>query len=451
VKPASTRAARIDAATKDIGPFRLRAHFRQLRGARVWSSPVGQLAAYLGLFLVVAYFKTPQLFKDPRFWAEEGAAYYKDCLGHTFATCLQIVHGGSYQLLENLMVYIASRLPIITAPAATMYLSLAVHLVVVGQIVQFTRAYRLSVAVTALLVLAWALLPATYEVWLSATNVQWVAGVSVLWVLVMPSEWLAEHRKGVLGWCAICGLSGVPGVLLAPVFVLRALLDRSRTILAIALVLGSCAAFQLATLAHFGTSEERTLASHNAITLVVPFFLQTVLSPVFTADFATALGHALAAPRANSGMIPFGIALAGLGVTTVAVAVARSGLRNHLVALTVGAWVLLTLVQSFGGLGRPEIFLSGWGGARYFLAGSVCLCILLAWGTRGPVRALRILASGLMACIVLSGAVQAKLSSWQAGMLTGPSWRHQIRTCPVGKPCRVMVWGGADWAFDIVK
>jgi len=61
------------------------------------------------------------------------------------------------------------------------------------------------------------------------------------------------------------------------------------------------------------------------------------------------------------------------------------------------------------------------------------------------------LAFGLMACIVLSGAAQAKLSSWQTGMLTGPSWRHQLRTCPVGKPCRVMVWGGAVWVFDIVK
>ena len=451
MKPAVTRAARIDAATGGIRLIRLGAHFRQLAGARVWLSPAGQLAAYLGLFLVVAYFKTPRLFKDPRFWAEDGAAYYKDCLGQTFSTCLQIVHGGSYQLLENLMVYVAARLPIITAPAVTMYLSLAVHLVVVSQIVQFTRAYRLPVAVTALLVLAWALLPATYEVWLSATNVQWVAGVSVVWVLVMPNEWLVRHRKGILAWCAVSGLSGVPGVLLAPVFLLRSLVERSRTILAIALVLAGCAVFQLAILAQVGTSGERSLASHDAITLITPFFLQTVLSPILSVDFATALGQALAVQRISPGTLPFGILLAGLGVMTVAVAVAWSGLRNHLVALTVGAWVLLTLVQSFGGLGRPEIFLSGWGGARYFLAGSVCLCILLAWGTRGPVRALRILASGLMACIVLCGAVQAKFSSWQAGMLTGPSWRHQIRTCPVGKPCRVMVWGGADWVFDIVK
>jgi hypothetical protein len=442
---------RIDAVEGGIEPSRFWAHVSRLAGARIWSSPAAQSAAYLGLFLVVAYFKTPMLFKDPRFWAEDGAAYYKDCLGHTFSACLQVVHGGSYQLLENIMVYIAARLPIIAAPAATTYLSLAVHLVVVGQIVQFSRVYRLRGLVTVLLVLAWALLPASYEVWLSATNVQWVIGVSVLWIFVMPTEWLVRHRKGVLGWCAVCGVSGVPGVLLAPVFFLRSLLDRSRTILAIALVLAGCAVFQLLILAQFGVSTERSMASHDAITLVVPFFLQTVLSPILSVDFATILGQGLAAQRTSPGTIPFGIVLAGLAVMAAVIAAARSGLRGQLIALTVVAWVLVTLVQSFGGLGRPEIFLSGWGGARYFLAGSVCLCILLAWGTRGPVPALRMLAFGLMACIVLSGAAQAKLSSWQTGMLTGPSWRHQLRTCPVGKPCRVMVWGGAVWVFDIVK
>jgi hypothetical protein len=450
VNRALSKVEAADAAGSKLGPPPLKSYLSQFANARIQSS-LGQLAAYLGLFLIVAYFKGPVLFKDPRFWAEEGTFYYANCLGHTFSDCLGIVQLGSYQLLENLMVYVAARAPILRAPAATTFLSLVVQLGVVGQIVQFSQAYRLPTMVTALLVLAWALLPATYEVGLSATNVQWVAGVSVLWVLVMPTEWLVRHRKGVIVWCAICGLSGVPGVLLAPIFFLRALFDRSRTMLAIALVLGACAIFQLVILARFGTSAERSLLSHDAITLVTPFFLQTVWSPILSVDVASALGQALIAQRTGSGTIPLGIILAGLGVVTVVVAAAWSYLRSPLVPLTVVGWALVTLVQSFGGLGPPEMFLSGWLGGRYFLFGSVCLCILLAWGTRARVGALRMLASGLLACVVLSGAAQAKLSVWQTGMLSGPSWRQQVRACPVGIPCRVAVWGGPAWVLDIVK
>ena len=377
---------------------------------------------YAGLFFGLSLWKSPDIFNHPRFWAEEGSRFYAHCQGGSFWHCMAYVHGDSYQLLANTLVSLAAAAPVEDAPAVTTYLAFAVELGVVVQIVLFCREYRLSPLIAALLVAAWTVLPGRYEVWLSATTIQWVAGISILWLLVMPREWIERHWRGLALWCAVCGLSGVPAVLMAPIFLVRAVAGRSRPVLGISLVLGICAMFQLSLLVVFGSA--RPFAFHP-LELGGGFLLQSVLSPIFSVDLA---------PRALSKTTSIGVMFLALGIVAVVMRGARSGVGPRPVALVIIAWCFVSFLQAFGSLGPTTELLTGWAGGRYFLFGSMCLCILLAWGTRAAQTGHRRVAVTLMAGVVVAGIAQAQWSKWPRSMLVGPLGGSRFTPAVRAKP-----------------
>jgi hypothetical protein len=393
------------------------------------------------IYIGISYWKTPVIFKYPRFWAEEGAEYYRNCFGDSLSVCMSYTHSGSYQLFTNIIVYLSTKVSVLNAPFVTTYLSYALQLIVVVQISLFAKAYQVSRINTIFLVAAWALLPQTFEVWMTSTNVQWVAGVSVLLIIMMPYHWIEQNWKGIGAWYALCGLSGVPAAIVAPVVFLRAIVNRSRRMLVVATILGSCATFQAIILMTSGTSALRTYPK-DPITLGMPLFFQTVLSPIFSIDFASTLGQ-------GGGTTLLGVFLLGSGVIAIVVSVAWIAIRNQIVLICLFAWMFVTLIQTFGGLG-PEKFMSGIAGSRYFLFGSMCLCIMLAWGTKAQITSLKVIAICLLAFITISGVVNT-LNPAMRFLFDGPSWSTQIRACPEAKPCHVSIWPGGPWALSVIR
>jgi len=408
-----------------------------------------ELLAFPLVFLAIALWKSRNLFAHPRFWAEEATVFYARFLHSSFFDSIFYVKSASLQLLTNVIVYAAAQAPPELGPTVTTYAALALHLVVVVQIALFIRAHGLGQATGLLLVGAWALLPQTYEVWLSATNAQWVAGVSALMVFVMPSAWMARHRRGAALWCFVCGLSGVPATLLAPMFILRALIERSRPVALIAAALAATVIVQLAVLAAFGESRPYP---RDPMTLTVPLFLQSVLAPVVSADGADRLAmHILSPHPAIAAMSLIATLILGLAVLGVATAAAATARRKPDAWLVLLALVGVTAVQNFGGI-SPREHLAGAAGARYFLCGAMCLCLLLGWGTQAWPASLRRVSFGLLCWIVLVGIVTAAVSPWTIPHTHGPSWRRQIDACVPGQICSVTVWpGGPAWALEIRK
>ncbi len=397
---------------------------------------------YVGIFIVIAALKTPIIFSDPRFWAEEGTDYYRYCSGRSFGACISYVHAGSYQLFTNFIVYISTKVSVLHAPFVTAYLTLVFHLLVVGQIVLFSRAYRISLGTAILLVAAWALLPQSFEVWMTATNVQWIAGVSMLLIIVMPIHWIEEHWKGIMAWGGLCGLAGMPAVIVTPIVFLRAMMQGSRRMLAVAAMLGSVAALQGIVLMMTGTSGRAYPL--NPITVVMPLFFQTVLSPLFSIDFASALGQ-------GDGTTLLGVLILGSGIMAVVIAIARIGTPSEIIIFTLVAWVTVTIMQTFGGL-EPQKMMSGIYGGRYFLFGSMCLCVMLAWGTKAQTTYLKITATCLLTSITISGVADTLFSPQIGGFLNGPSWGGQIRACPEARPCQISIWPGRGvWVLDIIR
>jgi hypothetical protein len=398
------------------------------------------LPTALAIYVAILFAKAPTLFVDPRFWAEEGTRFFPACQKGGLAACVSYLHLGTYQFLANAAVYLSTKVPLALAPLVTSFLALALQMVVVAQLVMFANAYRVPIMVAVLLVAAWALLPQMFEVGMSATNMQWVAGASVLLIFAMPLEWLTQRWKGAAIWCVICGLSGVPAVLFGPLFFLRALLERSEKVLAIGVMLAACAAVQAALIHSYALPTPLRVYSREPIVLGVPIFLQTIVSPVASIDFADVVGKAIASEQRGALFGALGI---GLGILALLV----SSARDRIVWLLLLAWAFVTLVQSFGGM-EAHYFLSGWVGGRYFLTGALTICLIAALGTVSS--ALRSPSTLILVTICVAGVVDLSSTDVRA-MLSGPSWSEQVRNCGASGHCTITVWPGSPWVVDVVN
>ena len=411
-----------------------------------WSSH----AIHVGLFLAIAFLKCPVLFYDSRFWAEEGSVFFASFRDFSFFEAIRYTYLGSFLGLTNLTVWLATLAPLEYAPAVTTTIALAFHTAVAFQIASVARAYRLSLAASLLLVAAWALVPQSYEVWLSATNLQWIAGVSMLFVFALPEPVLATRPILAPVWAAMCGLAGIPGVLVAPFFILRAVEEKSKTLWTIGLVSGACAFVHL--LAIWLTAMPGRQYPSDWSVLVLPALLQSVIAPLMTAEFANGLAQAIRRVLPGADGALFGTFVLAAAIIRTAFASSSRSRAASLTTSVAGLWVLVSLIQTFGSLGNPRDLISGLGGARYFLFGSMVLCLFLAWGTTSSDRSLRTQAFALLVVVSLAGVVQRYTSPSIDFTMSGPSFRDQVRACRASaKPvCRVFLWPrSATWYADL--
>jgi hypothetical protein len=369
----------------------------------------------------------PWLLTEPRFWGEEARDYFepirhKDLLG-------ALVHVGqdSYQFALNLTTFLASRAPLELAPAVTTYSSLLVVSVFGALLGVFASDRRLHPLVFGLLLGAVALVPSGYEVYLSMTNSQWVLAATMVALLCLTPDKRPRAVTALTIWALFCGLSGVPAVILAPVFLLAAWLYRSLLHFAVGIALSAAALVQLGTILMGGTS--RSLAG-DILSLSMPILLQAVLAPtVGVIPTRVMVNFAQSQPATFMAM-----ALAAVLFVVSLSWIAARRFGPVLPTLLVAGMALLGVLLTLGSLDTPSgLFVPVWGG-RYFFATTVGLLLLIALATKGAARA----AGPLLLWIVILGAVQ------QSAILVpfdrGPSWKDELSACENTLPCDAAVW-----------
>ncbi len=400
------------------------------------------------IFLAFAIWKSPTIFIDPRFWAEEANPYFAKCLHATAWACLTTLHkNGSFEGIFNLGTYLATLVPLERAPAATTYLTLLLHLAIIVQLAGLARTYQIGPTGAVLLASAFALLPQTFEVWMNANNAQSLTGVSALFLLLMPREKLAEHKYVALAWSVICVASGVPPCILAPLFVLRAFRERSGCLVAIATVFTLGAGIQLLLCLSFGVPRPLSLELKP---LVLPIFMQTILAPLLSGDAVGFIARFVRGP--DHAIVAIAIVIASLPALAAATYAAKTAPRTAGVGDIVAAWALVSFVQSLGSLDATSN-ISGCAGGRYFFFGAVSFCLLIGIGTAARKRMTRTLATAALAWIVLVGFVASRASGWSNLVRSGPSWSEQVRSCQAGTVCKIMSWpaAAADWTVDVER
>jgi hypothetical protein len=259
----------------------------------------------------------------------------------------------------------------------------------------------------------------------------------LLLVLILPGEVIGRNLGKSAVWAALCGLTGVASCVLAPAFLARAYLDRSKAFALLGAILTACALIQFVIMMVHGVGD-RPFA-FGPRTLMVPMLLQTVLTPLIGVERV----ESFAGP-VREGVVPLAalalVYLAAIPWMALSIWLASRAARVELVAIVAGTWLLASILYTFGALGSPLGLISPLGGARYYLLGAMCFCLLLAWGSTASAPVARYTATALLVLIVAVSVVQRLRGSWITPFTQGPSWRAEIEKCVPQSPCVVAIW-----------
>ncbi len=272
------------------------------------------------------------------------------------------------------------------------------------------------------------------EVTATATNVQWVAALSIL---LLSIQNLVEVRGAkllaLLLWVACCGMTGVPSALLCPILLLAASLNKSKVHLIIGLLLGLCAATQLAI-----------IIANPAGGRGLAIGIQTFLAPLMHAVYAPFMGIAEATIFSEKAKTSLSVSATLIVVAALVMAVLWYFSANRKSTTILLLALLLTgVLQSIGALGdateklrhlAPPI------GGRYYVTACFAALIMISLLRLNPgfVAALLL--------IVIGNGLPHGILYWEQTSAKYPSWREQVAVC--SGVCTINIWP-PGWQVEI--
>lgn len=202
-----------------------------LRAPWNWAArPVGsnyERTIYVLLFALLIAVRVPRILLEGRFWAEEGSIFFANAWKLPWRDALLLPYAGYLNLVANFAGILARYLPPLwAAPYASTGLALLIQctpaILIVSSGLDWLRSR--AVLVAALLIVA--IPPLSQEVLLSSIHGQFHLALAAAIVLVAkPSAGPVGLLQGLV--LLIAPLSGPAAWVLAPLFALRAVIDRS--------------------------------------------------------------------------------------------------------------------------------------------------------------------------------------------------------------------------------
>lgn len=402
-------------------------------------------AAIAFCFLVFTISTKSNLLFEPRFWAEEATIYYAEALDLGWRSIF-LVANGNFQILTNLGAYLASLTPTIYAPYVTTGFALFFEFLVVVFFIKLLEEGKFRFEGSFLIAIFWAMAVPRYETGLTTTNVQWTCAVITL-LLLLTDGYMSKYAQFLVYLLIIlCGLTGVPSLIMLPAFFIVAFLQKSRFHFICGILLTACLFIHVPII---------LLSDHSGRSFMVglkllfsPMFLQTAVVPLAGIQIGDLIGDALRA----GGDVSRGAFAGAAGIFffyfIVCIFCASSATHFSHVFCLASIWIGAAIVQTLGALGDPIGLISAAGGARYYLTSLFSSVLLLALGTASDKRGTRILSTSALFVLVAMAFLQPKVDNSLSSFLTGPSWSAQIRACESSN-CEVTVWPGGAWRIIV--
>ena len=314
-----------------------------------------QVFIVLAIATAILFVRKTDAFVYPQFWAEDGSVFFQDQVNQGWVALIK-PYAGYLHLVPRLIALITDAFfPYSAAPMIYNYLSLLVVFIVILNI----YSARLIMDNKALLALSIVLVPHfSNEVFMNATNTNWILAILLLVVLLKETP---DKRFGKVAWQIIadlvamvcCGVSGPAIVFLAPFFIWRFFIRKSRYDLCLAVMAGLMAAIQ----AYFILRE--TLVNNVGQTS----------APLI--DYWCVAGQRLFGNLFLGSSLPFYLnpyLLCWCGVLVLAsvicLGIKRGKMRQLFIFLTFAGMVMLTTFLKFKAF--LEVLLPPENGARYF-------------------------------------------------------------------------------------
>ena len=408
-----------------------------------WTKPgglaPGAVTSALLIYAALVLLRMPEIVLKGRFWAEEGTIFFTNAWTLDPVSALLMPVGGYLNLVANAATLAARwTMPVTDAPYVTIGVALAFHLV--PPLILLTardawlQPWPIRLAGLALLLLV----PGSDEIWLQTLHCQFELAVACGLILALDVPRSGAFALVLLVLAPLCG----PGAIaLTPLFLLRALLDRTsgRAIQCGALILGS--AVQIVFFFKLGTDRGYTLDPGVILSvvtvkdLIVPFAgLYSSAGRVAALQAAVLAGHvpvlAIVAP-----LVVFG------GLTAI---IWRAGNRPAFWLLAGAAAAALSAY--IGALDGTTALIHTRAGDRYaFVPLSLTALSFLALAASGhPVW--RWPAAAICAWLLVVGT-RAYVTPWQP-VADGPSWHEQVALWRADPAYVMHIWP-APWTVTL--
>jgi hypothetical protein len=190
----------------------------------------------------------------PQLWAEDGAVFFAEAAADP-AHGLGVVlapYAGYFHLIPRLIAVMGSFLPALPVP---LFYALAASFCL-GVTAWVVQSPRIRLPGAGLAALALAAIPHTGEVYGTICNIQWVTSLGLFAILLAEDASTAWQRRLDVAGVVVTGLTGPFVVLVAPLFILRAVARKSRWSRVLAGVALAAALIQAASLcSHPGDAE----------------------------------------------------------------------------------------------------------------------------------------------------------------------------------------------------
>lgn len=394
----------------------------------------------LALFLLLTIGRMPNIVFQGRFWAEEGTVFYWHAATTAWLPALFYSYAGYMNFGANIAAVAARHLvPLDYAPRITFVFAFAAQICPAILLLTSRAAWlrsRLALAASLLLLVG---APAAEEVWLNTIHSQFYLALCTGLILALGTE---SGGREIFRRCLLffAPLYGMVAIIFLPLFILRALMERSRTRSIQALMLASGSAIQLlgfyhAAARHPNLDIKLILGTIYAKNILVPFLGFGTTQPL-----TDKLGAAL-----SQGILPLPAIVTIALVVVLLFALLRKGPKD--------AWWLavacgtVTVVSYYGILLPGPYQVGPHGYERYAFVPQVLFAwTFIAIAAKGPKLHARI-AFGLAAwlCVV---SIDASLHPGP-GFADGPKWSEEMAKWHMNPAYSPVGWPGGQWVVHM--
>jgi hypothetical protein len=414
-------------------------------GGQETVAPRWLVLATFVVLLLVSFSRSPYLFMHGRFWAEEGAVHFQHMFEHDGPGSLLFLYGrsGYFDGFANAATWLAAQVSLTRAPLVTVWISFGVIVAMLWIILYWpsallpTRDSRIIAAV--LMTVGTVAIP---SVWLNSLEAQTYLTLITLLLLFVHLTLLTRVRL-VFGAAVIAtaALSGVYAGLLAPLFVIRAVMQRTGRAIAYATVAVVATLIQLAVVVHLhgsGQTADTKLVFRGVGTVVRSVSSYHIAGFLFGPQNA-ARAHA----HAGSPVLFAGLSLFALGVLVLLTAMLVRVPDRRVPLALAAAFLIEELGINYGA--GSDVFL------RFAVVPIGILILMLVHGTATTDRAgLRAAGLGLCALVFLFGL--STFWTYQASNLRCqgcPDWSHEVEQWQHGQTSRLAIWPYPHWVVQL--
>lgn len=392
----------------------------------------------LGCYAVLLVARMPHVLFGGRFWAEEGVVYFANALHLPWYRALVAPHSGYMNLTASAATLLAA-FDVAHAPWISTTIALLVQLCPAILLLRCSVPWLQGRLVLVLALLAMALPVNGAEIWLNSITSQFHLALCVALILALPLERRVAARVFPGFLLVLAPLSGPIAGCLAPLFLLRAALERSRARLVQAVLLGGATLVQMAIMAAHA-EPDRVIGIGPHMLLLIAYIKHIVIpldGLVEAHDIATRLtqvgqlGHPVVTAAGVTIIVALGMALA------------IRGSRIPEASWLFAGGLLVMALSYVGALGAHSDLLQVTFGMRYaYVPNALFSLTLLALATRpGFVQG----AAALLLVWVLAVGGRAYFNTDQF-FASGPGWRSVLAAWRADPEHRMQAWPpSSDW------